>query len=186
MAGTVAGVESVPLGLNLENLMQSQDGRPLLTCTQCGTCAGACPYGDVVDFPPRRIIGMLRAGMIDKVIRSESLLGCVAGYACMAKCPRGIKLTEVLLPVIKERSFLHLSSIPPELHKALENTLRYGNPMGESSRKRAAWTAKAGVPIRILAQDPRPVDVLWFVECYGSYHPRGRTPAVRWRGFYIG
>jgi Fe-S oxidoreductase len=127
-----------------------------------------------MDYPPRRIIAMLRAGMIEKVFASESLLACVACYACMAKCPRGIRLTEVLLPLIKEQTLLRLPELPAELQKALQNTLRYGNPMGESSRKRAAWVKTAGVPIRILAEDPRPADVLWFVECYASYYPRGQ------------
>jgi Fe-S oxidoreductase len=141
---------------------------------QCGTCAGTCPYGDVTEYPPRRIIGMLKAGELDTVLRSGSLLNCVACYACMAKCPRGIQLTEVLLPLVKERTFAQLPEVPAELQKALQNTLRYGNPMGESPRKRADWVKTAGVPIRILHQDPRPTDVLWFVECYTSYHPRGQ------------
>jgi Fe-S oxidoreductase len=127
-----------------------------------------------MDYPPRRIIGMLRAGMLEKVFTSDSLLNCVACYACMAKCPRGIQLTEVLLPLVKEQVFLRLPEIPAELHKALENTLRYGNPTGESPRKRAAWVKTVDVPIRILTEDPRPVDVLWFVECQNSYHPRGQ------------
>ena len=166
-----------PAELTLDNLFEFPDGKPILTCIQCGTCAATCPYGDVMEYPPRRVIAMLRAGWIDKVLATESLLGCVDCYACMAKCPRNIKLTEVLLPLVKERALLLRPTLPPELHKALENTLRYGNPMGESPRKRAAWTAKAGVPVRILSQDPRPVDVLWFVECYNSYHPRGQDSA---------
>jgi Fe-S oxidoreductase len=125
-------------------------------------------------YPPRRIIGMLRAGLIEEVFSSDSLLNCVACYACLAKCPRDIRLTEVLLPLVKEQTFLRLPEVPAELHKALENTLRYGNPSGESPRKRVAWAKTAGVPIRILAEDPRPVDVLWFVECQNSYHPRGQ------------
>ena len=117
---------------------------------------------------------MLRAGLIEKVFTSDSLLACVACYACMAKCPRDIRLTEVLLPLVREQTFLRLSEMPQELYKALENTLRYGNPSGESPRKRVAWVKTAGVPIRILGEDPRPVDVLWFVECQNSYHPRGQ------------
>ncbi len=162
---------------SLETLLSTPEGRRVLTCIQCGTCAGTCPYGDVMDYPPRRIIAMLRAGMIEKVFTSESLLACVACYACMTKCPRGIRLTDVLLPLAKEQTLLHLPELPSELQKALQNTLRYGNPMGESSRKRAAWMKSAGVPIRILAEDPRPAEVLWFVECYSSYYPRGQDTA---------
>jgi Fe-S oxidoreductase len=47
--------------------------------------------------------------------------------------------------------------------------------MGESGRKRAAWTASAGVPVPLVAQLGRPVDALWFVECYSSFYPRGQA-----------
>jgi len=163
--------------LTLDNLLESPEGRKLMTCIQCGMCAGTCPYGDVMDYPPRRIIAMLRAGLLEKVFTSDSLLNCVACYSCMAKCPREIQLTEVLLPLVKEQVFLRLPETPAELHKALQNTLRYGNPEGESARKRALWTKTAPVPVRILSEDPRPVDVLWFVECYTSFHPRGQDNA---------
>ncbi|MHC4548851.1 MAG: (Fe-S)-binding protein [Planctomycetota bacterium] len=162
----------------LANLFESPEGREVLTCIHCGICKGTCPYGDAMDYPPRRIIGMLRAGLLERVVTSDSLLNCVACYACMAKCPRGIRLTEVLLPLVKEEVFARLPDVPTELHKALVNTLRYGNPMGESARKRALWTRSADVPVPILSQmDARPVDVLWIVECYAAYHPRGQDNA---------
>jgi Fe-S oxidoreductase len=161
--------------VTLENLMQFPEGRRVLTCIQCGTCAGTCPYGEVMDYPPRRIIAQLRAGDIQEVFSSESLLSCVACYACKAKCPRGIDLTGVLLPLVKEQVLVNRPELPGELQRALENMQRYGNPMGESPRKRAAWVKGAGVPIRIFSEIKRPVDVLWFVECYNSYYPRGQA-----------
>jgi len=177
MGASMGEAEAAACEMTLENLALFPEGREVLTCIQCGMCAGTCPYGDVMDYPPRRIIAMMRAGLLEKVFQSDSMLNCVACYACMAKCPRGIQLAEVLLPLVKEQVFLRLPEMPSELHKALENTLRYGNPTGESARKRAAWVKTAGVPIRILAEDPRPVDVLWFVECSTSYHPRGQDNA---------
>jgi Fe-S oxidoreductase len=174
MAPAPAGPNSTTCELTLDNLFESASGRRILTCIQCGTCVATCPYGDVMRYPPRRIITRLRAGKLEDVLASDSLLACVACYACMAKCPRDIRLTEVLLPLVKEQVFARLPEIPAELQKALQNTLRYGNPMGESPRKRAAWIKSAGVPIRVLREDPRPVDVLWFVECYTAYHPRGQ------------
>ena len=174
MALTTTEQADASAAITLENIFESPRGRDLQTCIQCGICAGTCPYGEVMDYPPRRIIGMLRAGMIEEVLASDSLLRCVTCYACMAKCPRGLRLTDVLLPLAKEQAFIRLPEVPAELQKALANTLRYGNPMGESPRKRAAWAAAAGVPVRVLSQDPRPVDVLWFVECYTAFHPRGQ------------
>jgi len=174
MALTMPAPAGPSPALTLEHLLESPLGRELQSCIQCGICAGTCPYGEAMDFPPRRIIGMLRAGMLEEVLASESLLFCVTCYSCMAKCPRGLRLTEVLLPLVKEQVFARLPEVPAELQKALTNTLRYGNPMGESAKKRAAWAATAGTPVRVLASDPRPVDVLWFVECYTAYHPRGQ------------
>ena len=168
-----AGGERVPVEMTLENLFEFPEGRRVLTCIQCGMCAGTCPYGEVMAYPPRLIISMLRAWELEKVLASESLLSCVTCYACMAKCPRGIRLTEVLLPLVKERTLVQLTDMPAELQKALENTDRYGNPLGESPRKRADWVKTSKVPVRILSTDRKPADVLWFVECYTAYHPRG-------------
>jgi Fe-S oxidoreductase len=177
MGSAVAAFEDNVCGITLDNYMEFPEGRRLLSCIQCGVCAGTCPYGEFMEYPPRKMIAMLRAGLAEKVFTSESLLNCVACYACMAKCPRDIKLTDVLLPLMKEQTLTHLPEMPAELQRALQNTLRYGNPMGESSRKRAAWVKTAGTPVRILTEDPSPCDVLWFVECYTSYYPRGQAAA---------
>jgi Fe-S oxidoreductase len=158
----------------LDTLLGTPEGRRILTCIQCGTCAGTCPYGEYMDFPPRRIINMLRRGLIEEVFKSDSMLRCVACYACMAKCPRGIRLSDVLLPLVKEQTLANLQEVPAELQKSLQNTLRYGNPMGESSRKRVNWAATSKVPIKVMGNTPQPVDVLWFVECYTSFYGRGQ------------
>ena len=100
-----------------------------------------------MEYPPRKMIAMLRAGIVEKVFSSDSLLNCVACYACMAKCPRGIKLTEVLLPLMKEQTLLHMPELPAELQHALQNTMRYGNPMGESSRP---WMSRRNIALRWL------------------------------------
>jgi dimethylglycine catabolism B len=164
-------------GVTLDKLHETEEGRRILSCIQCGVCAGTCPYGEYMDWSPRRIIKMLQAGQLEEVFQSDSLLKCVNCYACMEKCPRNIRLTEILLPLIKEQTVLRLPHVPAELQKAVENTYRYGNPMGESGRKRAAWVKTTNVPVRILAQDPRPADVLWFLESDLSYHPRGQDTA---------
>ena len=88
------------------------------------------------------------AGFIDEVFKSDSMLRCVACYACMAKCPRGIRLTDVLLPLVKEQTLVEpAGDAGASCRSRCENMPRYGNPMGESPRKRAAWAATAGMPM---------------------------------------
>jgi len=160
--------------VTLDNLLNSPEGKQIMSCMQCGVCSGTCPYGENMEYPPRKIIAMLKRGFIEEVLNTDSILKCVACYSCMIKCPRGIKLSDILLPLVKEQTLARLPQIPAELQKSLQNTLRYGNPMGESSRKRAMWAAASKYPVPIMAQIQRPVDVLWFVECYGSYYQRGQ------------
>ena len=164
-------------GVTLDKLYDSAEGQRILSCIQCGTCAGSCPYGEHMLYPPRRIITMLKAGLIEEVFESDSLLKCVNCYTCMEKCPRDIKLTEILLPLVKEQTAIRLAQMPPELHKAIDNTYRYGNSYGESGRKRTAWIETTDIPVRVLSKTPEPVDLLWFVECDLSYHPRGQDTA---------
>jgi len=164
-------------GVTLDRLYESEEGSRILSCIQCGTCAGACPYGEHMQYPPRRIITMLKAGLIEEVFDSDSLLKCVNCYTCMSKCPRNIRLTEILLPLVKEQTAVRIDEMPQELQKAIESTYRYGNSYGESARKRAAWTETIDVPVRVFAKDPTPADMLWFVECDLSYHPRGQDIA---------
>lgn len=64
------------LDLRLDSLLATPEGRPLLSCIQCGTCAGTCPYGDVMSYTPRRLIGMLREGFIEEAIVSDSAWTC--------------------------------------------------------------------------------------------------------------
>jgi Fe-S oxidoreductase len=78
-----------------------------------------------------------------------------------------------IMPAVREQAVL-AGNVPPELQEVFEHTLEYGNPLGESPRKRADWAKDAGVEVPILSQVKRPVDVLWYVECYPAYHPRGK------------
>jgi Fe-S oxidoreductase len=71
-----------------------------------------------------------------------------------------------------KEELLLAGNVPIELQDALQNTQRYGNPLGESPRKRAGWVRGIEPPVTIMSQANRPVDVLWFVGDYASYHPR--------------
>ncbi len=153
------------------SLQEVADGERIRTCLQCGTCSGVCPFGYLMDFPPSRMIAALRARMFDRVLKTDTVWMCVSCYACTQVCPSKIPLTAGLMARTKEEMVL-AGHVPTELQDALEKTLHYGNPLGESPRKRADWALGLDPPVPILRQVRRPVDVLWFVGDYASYHPR--------------
>lgn len=159
-----------------DSLLTVDDGEHLRTCLQCGNCSGVCPFGYLMDFPPGRMISYLRADRFENVIRSDSVWMCVSCYACAQVCPSKIPLTAGLMTRTKEELVL-AGNIPTELQGALENSQRYGNPMGESPRKRAKWAKGLEPEVNIMRKAKRPVDVLWFVGDYPSYHPRVQMTA---------
>jgi Fe-S oxidoreductase len=147
------------------------DGEHIRKCLQCGSCSGICPYGFAMDHPPQTLIAALRADDWHGVLESDTIWLCVSCFACASICPVRIPLTRGLLATLKTEMLVG-GSIPQELQAALGNSRRYGNAMGESPRKRADWTKDFAVPVPILANHKEPVDVLWFVGDYASYHPR--------------
>ncbi len=163
------------------SLFEIEEGDRFKTCLQCATCSGACPFGYLMKYPPGKIIAYLRADLFDQVLKSDTVWLCVSCYACTQVCPSKIPVTPGLMTRVKEELLL-AGNVPSELQEALMNTQRYGNPLGESPRKRADWTTALDFEIPILAKTRQPVDVLWFVGDYPSYHPRiqGITQKVAW------
>ncbi|MFZ2097868.1 MAG: (Fe-S)-binding protein [Anaerolineales bacterium] len=155
----------------LSSLYEVENGERFRTCLQCGSCSGVCPFGYLMDFPPGRMIAGLRADEFDLVMETDTVWMCVSCYACAQICPSKIPITAGLMTRTKEELLL-AGNVPSELQSALENSQRYGNPMGESPRKRADWALGLQPPVSILARDRQPVEVLWFVGDYPSYHSR--------------
>lgn len=146
-------------------------GERLRLCLECGNCSGICPFGYLMAYPPSRMIAMVRADRFKKLLEADTVWMCVSCYACTTVCPSKIPLTPGLMASIKEELLL-AGNVPAELHTALQNSQRYGNPLGESPRKRADWSLGIQPEVKLLAKVRQPVDVLWFVGDYASYHPR--------------
>ena len=154
-----------------EVLESTPNGERLKQCLQCGDCSGICPFGYIMIHPPSRMIAHLRADRFEKVLANDTVWMCVSCYACTSVCPAQIPLTPGLMARTKEE-FILAGNVPTELQSALENSQRYGNPLGESPRKRADWVNGIIPEVKIMGKVRSKVDVLWFVGDYPSYHPR--------------
>ncbi len=166
------GVDPLALSSNLGEAATAILGDVRLRgCIQCGTCSGVCPYGFLMDYPPVRMISAVRSDTFQRVLSSDAIWMCVACSACTASCPTQIPLTENLMTRTKEELILS-GNVPAELQDALENSQRYGNPLGESPRKRTDWMRGIEPLVPVMGKDTRQADVLWFVGDYASYHTR--------------
>ncbi|MFN3284921.1 MAG: (Fe-S)-binding protein [bacterium] len=157
----------------LERITGLPGGESLGWCYQCGKCVPVCPVDVVGDYGPRKIYRKAQLGI--DLLRDPDLWLCTTCMNCLRVCPKEVNMIEIM-PAAREVA-VQEGRVPPELQKVFENTARYGNPMGEPPRKRAEWVKEAGVPVTVLPLHPRPVDVLWYVGSYPSYHPRGKDAA---------
>ncbi len=117
----------------VEDVLRMPDGEKLKTCIQCGTCSASCPTSDAMDYSPRQIIAYFRAGMLDKVLRSNTVWMCASCYSCAARCPSGIKFTDLMYE-LKRLALQHGIEPPQDSGPILTQTFvdmvkRYGrNP----------------------------------------------------------
>ena len=79
-----------------EDVMSMPGGQKINICQQCGTCTGSCPTSYLMDYGPREVIAAFRAGMIDRVVKSNTIWLCTSCYYCTVRCPAGIKITDLM------------------------------------------------------------------------------------------
>jgi Fe-S oxidoreductase len=140
-------------------------------CYQCGTCSVVCPFAFSGVQLPRKEMLLAQWGLKDELFDDPNLWICTTCGNCARLCPREVDIPGTIRAARELYTLERGSS--SELATAFENTSRHGNPLGLPARRRADWTAGAGVDVPVMAKLGRPVDVLVFVECYWSYHPRG-------------
>ncbi len=157
----------------LGRIAELKGGESLQYCYGCGKCVPVCPVDLVGEYGPRKIHRRVQTGL--DLFNSDELWMCTTCGNCLRVCPKQVDMIQIM-PAVREVSVTE-GSIPTELQDVMEKTFRYGNAMGENPRRRHAWTKGANVPVRVLGSEPGPVDVLFYVEDYWSYHPRGQQAA---------
>jgi dimethylglycine catabolism B len=144
-------------------------------CYQCGTCSVVCPFAFAGTSLPRQEMALAQWGLRDELLDSPNLWLCTTCGNCARLCPREVDIPGTIRAA--RELYLLERGATSELTVAFENTTRHGNPLGLPARRRADWAAGAGVEVPVMSRIRRPVDVLLWVECYWSYHPRGNAAA---------
>ena len=132
-----------------------------------------CPVDVVGDYGPRKIHRKVQTGT--RLLADADLWLCTTCASCLRVCPKQVDMIAIM-PAVREAALAD-AAVPAELQDVFEKTFRLGNALGQNQRRRAQWADSAGVPVRILAKDSSPVDVLFYVEDYWSFHPHGQDAA---------
>lgn len=98
-------------------------------CIQCGTCGGSCPSAADMDHTPRMVFAMVRAGLRDEVLRSNTPWMCVACQTCTVRCPQEIRIPDVMstLKAIAEEARVAPGTTAPAFSRTfVANIHRFG------------------------------------------------------------
>lgn len=74
-------------------------GDKVKDCIQCGTCSGSCPASFRMEQTPRQLFSMIRAGMRNEVLSSDTVWLCASCYTCPVRCPKEIKIADVFYAI---------------------------------------------------------------------------------------
>ncbi|MFR3310109.1 MAG: 4Fe-4S dicluster domain-containing protein [Christensenellales bacterium] len=84
-------------------------------CMMCGKCSASCPSYDEMEYHPHQFVKMVESGDIEPLLESESLYHCLTCFACVDRCPRGVKPANVVeavrLAAVRRKGGNHL---PPD------------------------------------------------------------------------
>ena len=71
-------------------------GQDLLACYQCGKCSAGCPMANFMDILPNQIIRYAQLGLEYELLSSNAIWLCVSCLTCNTRCPKGVKIAEVI------------------------------------------------------------------------------------------
>jgi Fe-S oxidoreductase len=157
----------------VETLMEmGGEEKPLFNmCFQCGTCTGTCPWNLVKRFMVRKIMHKAQLGLIE--FEDEEIWTCATCGACVARCPRGVEIIDVMKAFRMVVAEMGVGKVPDSLRLSVKNIQGVGNPQGEPKDKRDNWFEAAGV--KAFTPD---TEYIYFSCCVPAYDGKIRRMAA--------
>jgi heterodisulfide reductase subunit C len=106
--------------------VEELSGQKLLVCYQCGKCSAGCPQVGQMDILPNQVIRLAQLGQKEDLVGSKTIWVCASCMTCNVRCPKGVKIAEVMeavrqIVLRKRQDHLHiekpsdeqLESVPP-------------------------------------------------------------------------
>jgi Fe-S oxidoreductase len=156
-------------------------------CTRCGRCQDLCPaFATDKPLSPKQFIQDLKTewerigsggeknedGIIDTVIKEETLWSCTACLACQVNCPVSIPTFDKNIEMRRYLT-LTLSKTTSETRLLFKNLQQKSDPYGMGKRQRTEWTE--GLEIKKAGEEE--VEYLYWAGCVASLDDRNRKVA---------
>ena len=106
----------------------------IINCIQCGSCSGTCPASSDMNHTPRHLFAMITSEKREEVLSSNTFWYCVSCYQCVVRCPRDVKITDIMYSLKRKaiRSGLYRESEAISAHGFSERFMDYVEDYGRS------------------------------------------------------
>lgn len=102
------------LDVNFKQQVIDAGADTLSICFQCGTCTGACPSGRRTPYRVRQLVRRSLMGFKEDLIADDTIWMCSTCYECQERCPRGIKIVDIVKIV---RNYASQAGYMAQAHK---------------------------------------------------------------------
>jgi heterodisulfide reductase subunit C len=98
--------------------IESLAKQDLLACYQCGKCSAGCPMAKYMDILPHQILRFAQLGLKEELLASNAIWMCVSCLTCNTRCPKGVRIAEVIESVrqvrlrTRRQDHLHVRDLP--------------------------------------------------------------------------
>jgi len=80
----------------LKQKIEDISGTNVMKCYQCGKCSAGCPMVDYMEILPHQILRLVQIGKWAEVEGANTPWICAACLTCSVRCPRGVKIAELI------------------------------------------------------------------------------------------
>ena len=99
---------------NKAELIKEISGVNPYKCMKCGKCSATCPSFNEMDIKPHQFVSYILNDNVEALAESKSLWKCLSCFACVERCPRGVKPGKLIDAarqlVVRERGGDYLSA----------------------------------------------------------------------------
>ncbi len=107
------------------------------------------------------------------VIDPEMLWSCTSCGACVEQCPVDIEHVDHIVDMRRYQVLIE-SNFPSELGGMFKNLENKGNPWGQNSKDRLAWTEGLDFEVPVFDGELGEAEYLFWVGCAGAFEDRAK------------